>query len=171
MNTLSSKGLIRDGSRATMLGNSLVLIAPASGTPALEPRPGFPLARALGSGRLALADPAVPAGRYARQALEKLGVWDQVSERIAAGDSVRAALSLVARGEAPLGIVYATDAKAEPKVRVVAKFPSDSHVPVTYPIAILNTSRSADAASFRTFLLSIEAQKLFRSYGFTTPRP
>lgn len=169
MDTLAKKGLVRTGSRVTMLGNSLVLIAPVSSKIALRAAPGLPLARALGTGRLALADPAVPAGRYARQALERLGVWNQVSDRITAGDSVRAALALVTRGEAPLGIVYATDARAEPKVRVVATFPAASHVPVTYPIASLRTSRSADAEAFRTFLLSPEAQAVFRRYGFITP--
>jgi molybdate transport system substrate-binding protein len=170
MDTLASKGLIRPDSRATMLGNSLVLIAPAASKVALVPAPGFPLARALGDGHLALADPqGVPAGRYAKQALEKLGVWDQVAARVAAGDNVRAALALVARGEAPLGIVYATDAAAEPRVRTVAMFPAASHVPITYPLAMLKTARSRDADGLRAFLLSAEARTLFRRYGFTDP--
>lgn len=170
MDTLAGKGLIRPQTRATMLGNSLVLIAPAASRIALDPVPGFGLAQALGSGKLALADPAgVPAGRYARQALEKLGVWDQVAGRVAAGDSVRAALALVAQGEAPLGIVYATDATAEPRVRVVATFPAASHVPITYPVAVLKTSRSPDTEALRTFLLSAQAQAMFRRYGFTKP--
>lgn len=178
MDTLANKGLIRADTRATMLGNSLVLIAPAtSGATsraasrlALDPVPGFPLGRALGNGRLALADPAgVPAGRYARQALERLKVWDKVKDRIAAGDNVRAALGLVAQGEAPLGIVYATDARAEPKVRVVATFPAASHVAITYPVAVLKAARSPDAGAFRAFLLSPEGQAVFRRYGFTAP--
>lgn len=170
MDTLATKGLIRPQTRATMLGNSLVLIAPAASKIALDPVPGFALAQALGTGKLALADPAgVPAGRYARQALEKLGVWDQVSARVAAGDNVRAALALVAQGEAPLGIVYATDAAAEHRVRVVATFPAASHVPITYPVAVLTTSRSPDAEALRAFLLSAEAQAVFRRYGFTKP--
>ncbi|VWX46528.1 molybdate ABC transporter substrate-binding protein [Novosphingobium sp. 9U] len=170
MDTLSAKRLIRQESRATLLGNSLVLIAPAASSVDLKLAPGMPLARALGNGRLALADPAgVPAGRYARQALEKLGAWDQVSDRIAAGDSVRAALALVARNEAPLGIVYATDAKAEPKVRVVGTFPANSHTPITYPIATLKTARSPDAEALRQFLLSPEALAVFQRYGFTRP--
>jgi molybdate transport system substrate-binding protein len=170
MDTLAGKGLIRPQTRTTMLGNSLVLIAPASSKISLDPVPGFAVAKALGSGKLALADPAgVPAGRYARQALETLGVWDQVAARVAAGDSVRAALALVARGEAPLGIVYATDAAAEPKVRVVATFPAASHVPITYPVAVLKTSRSPDAEALRAFLLSPEGQAMFRRYGFTRP--
>ncbi len=114
-----------------------------------------------------MADPAgVPAGRYARQALDRLGVWDQVASRVAAGDNVRAALALVAAGEAPLGIVYATDAQAEPKVRVVATFPAETHVTITYPVAELATSRSADAGPFRAFLLSPQGQAIFARYGF-----
>jgi molybdate transport system substrate-binding protein len=136
----------------------------------LDAAPGFPLAKALGNGRLALADPAgVPAGRYARQALEKLGVWNGVADRIASGDSVRAALALVARGEAPLGVVYATDARAEPKVRVVAAFPATSHAPITYPVAILKAARSPDAEPLRAFLLSPQGQAVFRRFGFAPP--
>jgi len=169
MDTLAAKGLIRAESRANLVGNSLVLIAPVGSTVSLDPAPGFALARAIGNGKLALADPeGVPAGRYARQALQKLGVWDQVSGRVAAGDNVRAALALVARGEAPLGIVYATDAAAEPKVRVVATFPAQTHVAITYPIALLKASRSGDAAALRAFLLSPEAQAVFQRYGFVT---
>jgi molybdate transport system substrate-binding protein len=171
MDTLAANGLIRRESRETMLGNRLVLIAPASSTISLEPAPGFPLASALGSGKLALADPAgVPAGRYAKQALQKLDVWDQVAGHVVAGDNVRAALALVARGEAPLGIVYATDAAAEPKVRVVGTFPAASHVPITYPVAVLTASRSPQAEALRAFLLSPVAQGVFRRYGFTTPK-
>jgi molybdate transport system substrate-binding protein len=170
MDTLAGKGLIRPQTRATLMGNSLVLIAPAASKIALDPVPGFGLAQALGTSKLALADPAgVPAGRYARQALETLGVWNQVAARVAAGDNVRAALALVAQGEAPLGIVYATDAAAEPKVRVVATFPAASHAPITYPIAVLRASRSPDAEALRVFLLSAEAQAVFRRYGFTKP--
>jgi molybdate transport system substrate-binding protein len=171
MDTLRDKGLIKPGSRATLAGNSLALIAPATSTLSLDPAPGFALADALGTGKLALADPeGVPAGRYAKQALQKLGVWNQVADRIAAGDNVRAALSLVARGETPLGIVYATDASAEPKVRVVATFPPWTHVSITYPVALLTSSRNVDAAAFRGFLLSPETQAVFRARGFTTPR-
>lgn len=169
MDTLAAKNLIRADTRATMLGNSLVLVAPVSSKITLAPVRGFGLAKALGDGRLALADPAVPAGRYARQALEHLNVWDEVANRVAAGDSVRAALALVARGEAPLGVVYATDAEAEPRVRVVAAFPAESHAPIVYPIALLRASDSEEAAGFRAFLLSPEAVAVFRRYGFTAP--
>lgn len=169
MDTLGAKGMIRPRTRATMLSNSLVLIAPASSPIVLRPTQGFALSAALGTGRLALADPAVPAGRYARQALETLNVWNQVAGRVATGDSVRAALALVARGEAPLGIVYATDALAEPKVRVVATFPAQSHRPITYPVALLTSSRNKDAEGFLAFLLSPEGLAVFRRYGFTPP--
>lgn len=170
MDALARKGLIRPGSRAQLLGNSLVLIAPATSDVELTLARGMPLGRALGEGRLALADPAgVPAGRYAKQALESLGVWDQVAGRAAAADNVRAALALVARGEAPLGIVYATDAKAEPKVRVVGVFPPRSHAPITYPIALLKTAHGSEAEALRRFLLSPEALAVFQSHGFTPP--
>lgn len=168
MDTLAARRLIRPGTRATVAGNRLVLIAPAGSTARLSLRRGANLGALLGPGRLALADPqGVPAGRYAKQALVKLDLWGQVSSRIAAGDNVRAALSLVARGEAPLGIVYATDAKAEPKVRVIATFPAESHAPIRYPLAILANADHADAAGFRAFLLSPEGQAVFRSFGFT----
>jgi molybdate transport system substrate-binding protein len=170
MDTLAGKDLIQPQSRATMVGNRLVLIAAAKSTAGLDLRYGAPLAPLLGTGRLALADPeGVPAGRYAKQALTRLGMWDQVASRIAAGSSVRAALSLVAGGEAPLGIVYATDAAAEPRVRVIATFPTGSHAAIRYPLALLKTARSADAEAFHAFLLSPEGQAVFRRFGFTLP--
>jgi molybdate transport system substrate-binding protein len=168
MDTLAGKNLIQAETRATLAGNRLVLIAPASSKADLALRMNAPIAPLLGDGRLALAEPeGVPAGRYAKQALTQLGMWDQVASRIAAGDNVRAALSLVAQGEAPLGIVYATDAKAEPKVRVVATFPAGSHPPIRYPLAIVRISRSPGADALRAFLLSPEAQDIFRRFGFT----
>ena len=116
-----------------------------------------------------MADPdAVPAGRYGREALQHLKVWDQVSGQVARAENVRAALALVAHGAAPLGIVYATDAMAEPAVRTVAVFPADSHAPITYPIARLRASTNPDAEGFRRFLLSGEAKAIFRHYGFVT---
>lgn len=170
MDTLAGRNLIAPQSRATMVGNRLVLIASAKSTVALDLQHDKSIVPLLGSGRLAIADPeGVPAGRYAKQALTKLAIWEPVASRIAAGDNVRAALSLVARGEAPLGIVYATDAAAEPKVRVVATFPAGSHPPIRYPLAILKGSRNADAEAFRTFLLSPEANAIFRRFGFTLP--
>jgi len=172
MDTLESKHLIRKDTRATLIENSLVLIAPVTSGVDLEPTTGFKLAQALGDGKLALADPAgVPAGRYAKQALESLGVWTSVSDRLAAADNVRSALALVAHGEAPLGIVYTTDAAAEPKVRIVATFPPETHKPIVYPIATLAASRNAEAADFRAFLLSPEGLAVFKRYRFTAPAP
>ena len=130
--------------------------------------PGFDLAAALGEGRLATADPdSVPAGMYVRAALTKLGVWQRVSDRLVRGENVRAALAYVARGEAPLGIVYQTDAQAEKRVRVVGVFPEDSHPPITYPVALTVRARP-EAARFADFLASDTARQIFTRYGFTT---
>src|SRR6185369_980779 len=130
--------------------------------------PGFPLARLLGpSGRLALGDPQhVPAGKYARAALEKLGVWESVASRTAAAESVRAALNFVAREEAPLGIVYETDARAEPKVKVIATFGEGLHPPVIYPAAVVKGAKPS-ATTYLTYLSSRQAGALFQRYGFT----
>src|SRR5207237_543250 len=123
--------------RIDLLGNSLVLIAPSDNTSPVTIAPGFPIAAMLGNGRLAIADPAaVPAGRYGKAALTALGVWPEVAPRITAAENVRAALLLVARGEAPLGIVYRTDAVAEPMVKIVGTFPPDSHPAIVYPMAL-----------------------------------
>lgn len=169
MDWLATRGKLRAGTRASFLSNRLVLIAPAASPVRLAIAPRFPLARALGKGRLAMADPdSVPAGRYGREALTRLGVWPQVSARIARGENVRATLALVARGEAPLGIVYATDARAAPGVRAVGMFPASSHAPITYPVATLATSGSREAEGFRRFLLSPEGKAVFRRFGFGT---
>lgn len=167
MDRLAAKRLIDPASRADLAGNQLVLIAPAGSTTALDVAPGFPIGAALGRSRLALADPAaVPAGKYAKTALEALGVWKQVENRIAAAENVRAALALVERGEAPLGIVYATDAKASAKVRVVATFPDASHPPIVYPVARLKTSQSPEAEAFRAWLMG-PGQPILRAHGFS----
>lgn len=169
MDHLAARGLLRRGTRSAFLANSLVLVAPAASAAKLDVGPGFPLAKALGSGRLAMADPdAVPAGRYGKQALVRLGVWPSVEEKVARADNVRVALAFVSRGEAPFGIVYATDALAEPGVRVVGTFPAGSHAPIRYPLAVLETSRNPGAEAFRRFLLSSEGQAIFRRYGFGT---
>ncbi|HYM04515.1 MAG TPA: molybdate ABC transporter substrate-binding protein, partial [Stellaceae bacterium] len=129
--------LIVPSSRRDLLRNRLVLVAPASSDVEVAIVPNFPLAKLLGDGKLAIADPAgVPAGRYAKAALEKLGVWASVEGKIARAENVRTALFFVARREAPLGIVYATDAIATKDVRIVARFPEDSHPPIVYPIAL-----------------------------------
>lgn len=170
MDDLDGKGLLRPGTRATVLGNSIVLIAPKTSlvTARLDDPRGF--GAALGDGRLSMADPAaVPAGKYGMAALKTLGIWPVVEKRVARAENVRAALALVERGEAPLGIVYATDAAASAKVRVVAVFPQDSHPPILYPVAVLKNATSADAQAFRDFLASPESQGIFRKYGFTAP--
>ena len=164
---LDERGLLKRGSRRDVLGNSLVLIAPAESPLRLSVAPGFDLTAALGEGRLATADPdSVPAGKYARAALTKLGVWQSVSDRLVRGENVRAALAYVARGEAPLGIVYQTDAQAEKRVRVVGVFPEDSHPPITYPLALTVRARP-EAARFADFLASDTARQIFTRHGFT----
>lgn len=167
MDYLAQRRLIRPQTRVSFLTNSLVLVAPATSRVRLAIGPRFPLGRALGTGRLAMADPgAVPAGKYGREALTRLGVWPGVQGKVAAAENVRATLALVARGEAPLGIVYATDARAAPGVRVVGTFPSSSHTPITYPVATLAASRNPEAELFRRFLLSAEGKGLFPRFGF-----
>ena len=168
MDYLETRKLIKPGSRSDLLGNGIVLIAPAASPIKLTIAPGFALASALGSGRLAMADPAaVPAGRYGKAALEKLGVWDTVANRIAAAENVRAALLLVARGEAPLGIVYSTDAAVEPGVRIVDTFPGDTHPPIVYPIAVTATSTNPDASALLVYLRGAAAHAQFHKAGFT----
>lgn len=168
MDFLAQRRLIDPRSRATLVGNALVLVAPRASPVRLALRRGAPLAAALGpAGRLAMADPdSVPAGRYGRQALESLALWAAVAPRVARAENVRAALALVARGAAPLGVVYATDARAEPAVRIVAAFPAASHAPIVYPLARLTGSTDPEAEGFRRFLLSAEGQAVFRRFGF-----
>jgi len=170
MDAVAKAGLLRPGTRTTLLGNRLVLIAPAASKLRLTPARGFPLAKALGAGRLALADPdAVPAGKYAKAALARLGVWAGVAAKVAPAENVRAAMALVERGAAPLGIVYATDARASKAVRVVGIFPASSHPPIRYPVAVLKASRHKDAAGFRAFLLSKQGRAIFARHGFPAP--
>jgi len=169
MDYLAKRGLIDASTRADFVGNSLVLIAPKDSPLFLKIAPGFPLAAALQDGRLAMGDPAnVPAGTYGKSALEHLGVWDSVASKTAYGADVRAVLALVERGEAPAGIVYATDAAASSKVTVVGTFPDDSHPPVAYPIAAMKNV-SKDARDFYQFLRSPSAQAIFRKFGFMVP--
>ena len=167
MNHVTAKGLIRKGTRAPFLSNRLVLVAPARSNTRLVIRPGFPLARALGTGRLAMADPAsVPAGRYGKAALVNLGVWPDVAGKVVRAENVRAALALVERGEAPLGLVYATDARASARVWVAGVFPPSSHPPISYPIAVLRESTHREADAFRRFLISREGRAIFAARGF-----
>jgi molybdate transport system substrate-binding protein len=166
MDYLQTRKLIQIATRHDVLGNQLVLVAPVASTISLHIAADFPLLAALGSSRLALGDPdGVPAGRYAHQALEKLGVWNTVADRLARADSVRSALALVDRGEAPLGIVYQTDALVDKNVRVVDIFPDNTHLPITYPIALVNGAR-ADAAKFLAYVQSPAADVVFKRYGF-----
>lgn len=168
MDDLAKRNLIVPGTRVTFLGNRLVVAAPAGGRVRIPVRPPAALARVLGAGPLAMADTPVPAGKYGQQALEALGVWTRVSPRVVRAENVRATLALVERGAAPLGIVYATDAKASPKVRIAGVFPENTHAPITYPIARLKTSTNAEAEAFRAFLVSRAGKAIFARYGFTT---
>ena len=166
MDYLQSKKLIQIATRRDVLGNHLVLVAPVTSQITLHIAPNFPLLAALGNSRLAIGDPdGVPAGRYAHEALTKLGVWVIVADHLARTDSVRSALALVDRGEAPLGIVYETDALIDKNVRVVDVFPDNTHLPITYPIA-LATGAKADAAKFLAFVQSPSAEVVFKHYGF-----
>ena len=167
MDYLDSRGLLAKGTRTNLLGNSLVLVAPVESKLALTIAPGFKLADALQGGRLALANAeSVPAGRYGKAALTALRVWDGVAGRLAQGEDVRATLAYVARGEAPLGIVYATDARAEPKVRVVGAFPANTHAPIVYPAALTKDANSG-AAAFLAYLNGPQARTVFERAGFT----
>lgn len=168
MDYVAAKRLIRPNTRSPFLSNSLVLIAPSDSRVRLTIARNFPLVRALGDGRLAMADPnAVPAGKYGKDALTHLGVWPSVAGRVAAAENVRAALALVERGAAPLGIVYATDARASTRVKVVGAFPANSHAPITYPLALLSRSSHPDAEAFRRFLLSPQGRAIFARRGFS----
>lgn len=167
MDYLSSRNLVRAASRVNLVSNRLVLITPADSKTALTITKNFPLATALGDSRLAMADPDnVPAGKYGKAALEALGVWSAVAPKVARAENVRAALVLVARGEAPLGIVYRTDAAAERKVRVVGTFAANLHPPIVYPAAILAASKSTAAEPLMRFLRSNDARTLWQKFGF-----
>jgi molybdate transport system substrate-binding protein len=170
MDYLQQRKLIDTATRRNLLGNTLVLVAPAASTQrAMVLRKGSNLLPLLGAdGRLAVAlTDSVPAGKYARAAFESLGMWDALQPRLAEAENVRAALLLVARGEAPLGAVYASDAKAEPRVRVVAIFPGSSHPAIVYPVARIAASRQPQAAAFVEWLHSPAALAIFRAHGFT----
>lgn len=166
MDYLAKGGHIAAATRKDLLGNQLVLIAAPDAGPAPRIAPGFKLAQALGDGRLALADPAsVPAGKYGKAALTALGVWDSVSAKVVNAENVRVALEYVARGEAPYGIVYATDAKVAP-VKVAGVFPENSHAPIVYPVALTATA-SVEAKDFLAFLSGREARAIFEKAGFS----
>ncbi len=173
MDYLRKKNLVARGSDFNLLGNSLVLIAPKDSTLEATIGKDFPLAKLLGDGRLATADVAsVPLGKYAKAALTSLGVWTSVEGKLAQAENARAALKLVATGEAPLGIVYATDAKAEKAVKVLATFPAASHPPIVYPAGALAAAADKDLAQkYLAFLRSPQAQAIFGENGFQVPTP
>jgi len=166
MDYLQRRHLLNQASRRDLVGNRLVLIAPADSQLQLRISPGFKLAAALGNGRLATGDPdTVPVGRYARSALMSLGVWSDVADRLVRADNVRSALLFVARGEVPLGIVYGTDALADAQVRIVDTFPENAHAPITYPAAATETARPP-AMAYLQFLGGAEARVTWKRFGF-----
>ena len=168
MDYLQQRDLMEDGTRVDLLGNRLVMIAPAASTVTVDIEPGFSLSTLLGDGRLAIADPAgVPAGKYGKAALEKLGVWSSIAGKIAPAEDVRAALTFVSRGEAPLGIVYATDAAVDAGVKIVGAFPPDSYPRIVYPMAAMRAGKDGGAAGLLKFLQSAMARRIFERWGFT----
>src|SRR5665213_2619734 len=167
MDYATNKKTINEPTRVNLLGNSIVLIAPKdSKIDKVTIKPGFDLAKLAGDGKIATGDvKAVPVGKYAKAALEKLGAWQAAEPKFAMAESVRAALALVARGEAVLGIVYSTDAKVEPEVKIVGTFPADSHPPIIYPVAATATAKPA-ATGYLAFLRTTAAKTIFEKYGF-----
>jgi molybdate transport system substrate-binding protein len=170
MNWAAKRKLINEKSRRDVVSNQLVLVVPKEHPAEIAIKPGFDLSGLLGSrGRLAIGDPAhVPAGRYAKQALTKLGVWDLVRKRLAPSENVRSALFLVERGEAPAGIVYKTDVSASSRVVVAGTFPSDSHDPIAYPFAITRTGDTAEAHALMDLITGSEGSAIFTRFGFIT---
>jgi molybdate transport system substrate-binding protein len=167
MDYVAGKKLIKSETRSNLLGNRIVLIAPKDKATPVEIKSGFNLAAVLGDGRLSMASvDSVPAGKYGKAALEKLGAWASVSGKIAQAENVRAALLLVSRGEAPAGIVYQTDAAADPNVKIIGTFPQDTHSPIIYPIALTAGPSHPDADGFLAFIKSAKARPLFEAQGF-----
>jgi molybdate transport system substrate-binding protein len=172
MDYVASKNLIKPETRSNLLGNRIVLIAPKDKAQPVGIKAGFDLAGLLGDGRLAMANvDAVPAGKYAKAALENLGVWPSVANKIAQAENVRAALLLVARGEAPAGIVYQTDAAAEPNVKIIGTFAESTHPPIVYPVALTANATHPEAARFLAYITSAKAKSLFEAQGFTVLSP
>ncbi|SFA80843.1 molybdate transport system substrate-binding protein [Rhizobium sp. NFR07] len=168
MKYVSDKKLVKEDTKSNWLGNRIVLVAPKDNAKPVDIKAGFDLVGLLNGGKLAMGAPdSVPAGKYGKAALEKLGTWASVEKSVAGAESVRAALALVSRGEAPYGIVYATDAAADPGVAVVGTFPEDTHPPIIYPIAVLSESKSADAGAYVDYLKSAKAAPFFEAQGFT----
>jgi molybdate transport system substrate-binding protein len=167
MDYLQQRNLIKRDTRKSLLGNHLVLVAPVASDIEVAIKPKFPLASVLGDGRLAIADPdEVPAGKYSRAALEKLGAWSSVENKLMREEDVRAALYRVSNSQAPLGIVYQTDAASDKRVKIVGVFPDDTHPPIVYPIALTTKRENAGAGRFLAFLESSAADAIFERYGF-----
>jgi len=171
MDYLAQRNLLQPRSRHDVVGNRLVLIAPAASKVKIAIEPGFSVTEALGpNGRLATGDPdSVPVGKYAQAALTRLGAWNAIAPRLVRAENVRAALAYVARGEAPLGIVYATDAQAEKRVKVVGMFPADSHPPILYPVAA-TAAATANGMKFAEFVRGNVSRDIFIEYGFEPAR-
>ncbi len=168
MDYAAQKHLIKPETRSNLLGNRIVLIAAKDKAQSVAIKPAFDLVKVLGSGRLAMANvDAVPAGKYGKAALEKLGVWSSVSDKVAQAENVRAALLLVSRGEAPAGIVYQTDAAAEPNVKIIGTFPEDTHPPIIYPIALTASAANPDAEALLAYIKSARAKPVFEAQGFS----
>lgn len=169
MDYLQDRNLVAPGSRVDLLGNSLVLIAPQSSRlDRVEIGRDFDIATLVGDGRIAVANTkAVPAGIYAKAALQSLGAWQAVEPKVAQAENVRATLAYVARGEAPVGIVYATDARVEPKVKIIGKFPASSHPPIIYPVAAIGAKQGKAVARYLHFLQTPAAKAIFERYGFS----
>jgi molybdate transport system substrate-binding protein len=168
MDYVEQKNLIKPESRVNLLGNRIVLIARKDKAQPIEIRPGFELAKLLGRGHLALANvDSVPAGKYAKAALEKLDVWSSVADKLAQSADVRAALLRVSRGQARAGIVYQTDAAADQNVAIIGTFPDNTHPPIVYPIALTTKASNPDAAAFYAYLRGAKAAMEFEAQGFT----
>ena len=168
MDYAAQRNLLKPESRCNLLANRIVLIVPKDKAQKVEIKPGFDLVKTLGGGRLAMANvDSVPAGKYGKAALEKLGVWPSVSSRIAQAENVRAALLFVSRGEAPAGIVYQTDAAADPSVAIAGTFPENTHPPIIYPMALTAGTTNPDAEAFFAYIKSLKAKPLFEAQGFT----
>lgn len=171
MDYVAERGLIERASRINLLSNRLALLAPTASTAQIKIVPGFPLAKLLGDGRLAIGNPDfVPLGIYAKEALEKLGVWTDVQNRLIPTTTVLETVSFIERGEAPLGIGFASDVVGSSKVRAAALFPEDSHAPIVYPAALVKGRETPAASAFFRFLRSEDAARIFSKYGFTVLR-
>jgi molybdate transport system substrate-binding protein len=170
MDYLAQRQLIRAGTRTDLLSNRLVLIGAKDAPPAPPINAGFPLAALVGAGPLAMCNPMHhPAGRYGRISLERLGLWSAVADKVAIAEDVRVAVTMVGRGDAPLAVVFATDAAEDQRVRVIGSFPDNSHPPIVYPVALVAASRQPDAARLLDYLKSPAASATFERLGYLTP--